>query len=647
MGNIFQNILISRPKRNVFNMSHERKLTTQFGRLTPIFLQDMVPGDTFKNRSEIFIRFAPLISPVMHRINVYTHFFFVPNRLVMPSWTDYITGNDPEATLPMYDLGNLFSLAPIDPNEPPVGNNHLHRLLADGSLADYFGIPTLNEFMDDSDKHLLCQVLPFLGYQLIYNEYYRDQNLEDPVDIDYENFTELRQWAQIFRLRSRSWEKDYFTSALPWAQKGDPVQIPGTLGGNTMSGYAPIVYNPPADGAFGYGDGHTLIRSRGFRDAQDLGADQASMGTRRQGFNALGDYIGSNDNVLGSMAGRTAYDTMSSLTANESVSSPVPGIDARLGVTGRTQGDQTSDTLYQGLADIDPNGNLWADLNAVVQNPDLQSGGGIDPASVATGNTINDLRTAFQIQRWLEKNARAGTRYIEQILSHFGVRTPDSRLQRPEFLGGGKNPVQIGEVLQTSESTGDSPQANPAGRGISSGNNNSFKYKALEHGYVIGLMSIVPKSAYQQGVPRHFLRNNKFDFYWPTFAHLGEQPVFNQELYHEWDYEGEGEHPNNKKTFGYQPRYTEYKYVPSTVHGSFRNSLMFWHLGRKFDRAPVLNDKFIRVLPDDPNSSDEVELNRIFGVIDPDEDPLLCQVYNRFTAVRPIPKFSDPGYADH
>jgi len=586
--NIFSKVPISKPQRNVFNLSHEKKLTTDFGKLVPIFVQDLVPGDTFSNTSEIFVRFAPMLAPIMHRVNVFTHFFFVPNRLVMKNWTDYITGNDTEANLPVFDP-MLFSTY----GRPAGGYAPYADLAIDGSLADYMGLPTVATVEEEKSGVMPIQVLPFLAYQLIYNEYYRDQNLQDPIDLDYDSWTVLSEsdfmakYAEVFRIRSRAWEKDYFTSALPWAQKGPAVQIPGS-GSMGLSGKAPVVYAPPPDGPFGPGDGHTALHQRGGNPMFPVTPGEGVIQGPTSGENYTPD------------SGRSMINFSNGTT----------------------------------LIDVDPNGNLFADLDNVQ--------GSRDPGDTATGNTINDLRTAFQIQKWLEKNARAGTRYIEQILSHFGVRTPDSRLQRPEFIGGGKAPVVISEVLQTSESTQQSPQANMAGHGVSAAANNSFHYKALEHGYIIGLMSIQPRTAYQQGVPRHFLRNDKFDFFWPTLAHLGEQPVYNGELYWNMDPVTPGV-PDNRATFGYQSRYSEYKYIPSTVHGYFRNNLEFWHLGRKFDALPQLNEDFIKV--DNENTPDGN--HRIFAVTDTENQPLWIQIYNKCNAVRPIPRYSEPGFVDH
>jgi len=611
---IFSKVPIHRPKRNTFHMPHEHKLSCRMGRLVPIFVADLVPGDFFKNTAEIFLRFAPMIAPIMHRVNVYTHFFFVPNRLVMPDWTDFITGNEPSVAIPFADLGQYENI---------VVNPEKINIMGNGSLADYLGLPTPYDY----DKSVILGVrqkmevslLPFLAYQLIYNEYYRDQNLQEPIDIDYKNWTSTdhdKKMLKVLELRKRNWEKDYFTSCLPWAQKGEPVNIPVT---GAVGGLAPVVYNPPDDGPFGIGDGHTMLQGRSIFPIENKDVELGSGA-----FNFLGSVE----------PGFNGYDRS----------------QTRLGTVNRTPfGDQ-----QVGPIDIDPNGNLWADLdkradvNRIAQ--DIVNGG--------VGGTINDLRTAYAIQKWLERNARAGTRYIEQILAHFGVKTPDSRLQRPEYIGGGRSPVVISEVLQTSESAG-TPQATMAGHGISAAANNSFKYKALEHGYIIGLMSVMPRTAYQQGIPRHFLRDSKFKFYWPSFANLGEQAVENQELFHEAGLYDSINHPGfidamNKATFGYQSRYAEYKYMPSLVHGDFREKQSFWHMGRKFKRnfnqpgedsyfvAPKLNSDFITADPTE----------RIFAYYDENEekapvDTLWCDIYNTCTAVRPMPKFSVPGFSDH
>ena len=593
--NIFSRVPIARPKRNVFNLSHERKFSCNMGKLIPIFVEDLVPGDVFRNSSEIFMRFAPMLAPVMHRVNVYTHFFFVPNRLVMPKWSDFITGNDSTVTLPAFDL-MMFTDAKYN------------DLMLDGSLADYMGLPTRRTGSTFLVNHLSYQCLPFLAYQLIYNEYYRDQDLQEPVDIDYENFDSGNakdKYAEIMTLRTRSWEKDYFTSAAPWAQKGDPVLIPGT---GSRGRYAPVIYDAVRDEGPAPGDGHTIVSNRGTNQTPyepsgfDINTGQVTSGSD----------FGVHSNFIGKF----------------------PGFQQRLGVTVRDTSDPMFDRYKLGVSDIDPNGNLWADIGAATDDKSSRSLSDWPPSDKRKfdGATINDLRTAFQIQKWLERNARAGSRYIEQILSHFGVRTPDSRLQRPEYLGGGKSPVVISEVLQTSE-TNETAQGNMAGHGVSAGVTNRFKYEALEHGYIIGIMSVMPRTAYQQGIPRHFLRQDKFDFFWPTLAHLGEQPIYNQELYHNFDV-GSSE---NSGVFGYQSRYSEYRYIPSTVHGDFRGKNSFWHLGRMFSELPKLNEEFIKCNPS----------TRIFAVEDESEQKLWVQLYNNCHAVRPMPRYAEPGLVDH
>ena len=242
-----------------------------------------------------------------------------------------------------------------------------------------------------------------------------------------------------------------------------------------------------------------------------------------------------------------------------------------------------------------------------------------------TNTTVNQLRLALRLQEWFERNARAGSRYVEQILSHFGVQVPDYRLQRPEFLGGGKSPVVISEVLQTSSTDAISPQGNQAGHGISVGNSHGFSKKFSEHGVLLGILSVMPKTAYMQGIRRQFLKTDKFEFAWPEFAQLGEQEIWQGEL--------AADVATLKETFGYQARYTEYKYIPSSCHGEMVSSLEFWTMARKFENAPALNEEFI--------SSDPT--HRIFPVTDPTEHKLIIQIYHNIRALRPLPYYSTPS----
>ena len=520
---IFNSIRIKRPNRSVFDLSHEVKMSMKMGKLVPFFCQDVVPGDTFNMNTEIMMRLAPMISPVMHRVNVFTHFFYVPNRLIWDEWEDFITGGENGHSMPVFPYF--------------LPSSAVRPLMGKGSLSDYLGFPTPSSSDTVYPPDFRMSLLPFRAYQLIYNEFYRDQNLTPPVEfLKTSGSTSLQDVRNLFQLQSRCWEKDYFTSALPFTQKGGDVHLP-------IAGQAPVYYD-------GSSQNNAILRNH---------ATGAVLPTGNV-FNANGE----------------------------------------LAV-------EQSPTQIWG-ANYDPQGTLKADMSSV------------------TAVTVNEFRQANRLQQWLERNARGGSRYIEQILSHFGVRSSDARLQRPEFLGGGKAPVTISEVLQTSSSDDTSPQANMSGHGVSVGNSNRFKKFFEEHGQVFGIVSVLPRTTYQQGVPRQYMKFDKFDYYFPEFAHLGEQPVFESELCMH-------DNVGPDEVFGYQSRYAEYKYIPSAVRGDFRDNLNFWHMGRTFADKPRLNHDFV--------TSDPTK--RIFAVTDSSQDELYVQLYNNLQAVRPMPKYGTPS----
>jgi hypothetical protein len=502
MKNLFNSIKLTKPQKNSFDLSHDVKLSTQMGQLTPILTLECVPGDKFNLGCESLVRFAPLIAPVMHRMDVSMHYFFVPNRIVWSNWEKFITD------------ANSGIVSPYIRSEGTAWGQPY------GKFMDYMGVPPIPTGVSAPRQDL--NALAFAAYQCIYNEYYRDQNLQSPVNFKLTDGDNSSNYSELLKLRNRAWEHDYFTSALPFAQKGAAVDIPIGL----VEGDLPVYLNSSS--------------------GTSLNGTPASVNVAAQG--------------------------------------------------GRT--DVPADSLYADTSNAE-----------------------IEPT------TINDLRRAFRLQEWLEKNARGGTRYIESILSHFGVRSSDARLQRPEYITGVKTPVVISEVLNTTGEDGGLPQGNMAGHALSISSGKSGSYFCEEHGYIIGIMSVMPKTAYQQGIPKTFLKNDTLDYYFPSFANIGEQPVTKNELY--------AYTSNANDTFGYVPRYAEYKFMPSRVAGEFRTTLDYWHLGRIFATEPNLNSTFIECKPEDTT--------RIFAVED-GTDPLYCHVYNKIQAVRPMPKYGTPSF---
>lgn len=505
-GTIFNTIKLQGQKSNTFDLSHDVKMSFQMGKLYPIMVMECVPGDRVKIGCESLIRFAPLVAPVMHRMDVTMHYYFVPNRILWDNWEEFIMPGNPSVP--------AFPYLPMDSADT-----------ATGTLANYLGVPQIGAGTRN------VSAMPFAAYQAIYNEYYRDQNLVPEVDYKLVDGLNIIN-TNLNIIRKRAWEHDYFTSALPFAQAGQPVSLP--LGKVELDPNWDPVTNPPL----------FLTSNAG-----------PLVGTVGQGLDGAGQ---TNIQVSGNPSYTNAYN---------------------------------------------PNESL-----------------------IVGSTTINDLRSAFRLQEFLERAARSGRRYIETILAFFDVRSSDARLQRPEYITGIKSPVVISEVLNTAGETGGLPQGNQAGHAVSVTNGQYGSHFCEEHGYIIGVMSLLPKTAYQQGLPRHFSKFDPLDYYWPPFAHLGEQEILNKELYID--------HATPEGTFGYIPRYAEYKYIPNRVAGQFQSSLDFWHMGRIFSSDPNLNQQFIEADP----------TKRIFAVTSPTDDELYAHVYNKVKANRKMPIYGTPTF---
>lgn len=519
--NIFASVGNLQVGKSVFDLSYEKKFTCDMGELIPVLCDELVPGDFVKLGNEAIIRFQPLVAPILHEINMFVHYFFVPYRLLWNAqtredlsesgdWEEFITGGADGAnadTIPLW--------SPVDSSSK-------------GTLWDYMGMP----LVADPDGYLPID-FPRRAYNLVYNEFYRDENLISPVAWDNDD------------ILIRSWEKDYFTSLLPWQQRGTAPALP-------ISGSVPVT-----------------------------------------GIGAKGNSYASGP--------VSVYETDGSGTVNYANYKVI---------------DAASDPAGVFRVEEDPNNTGYPNIRAELDN--------------ATTFDVADLRLAFQIQNWMERNARSGARYTEFLRAHFGISPRDERLQRPEYIGGSKSAVIVSEVLQTSQ-TDTTPQGTLAGHGLSASSNYVGKYKASEFGLVIGIMSVMPKPVYNsQGINRQWLRETRYDFYFPEFANLSEQAVEAGEIF-----VTTASSSTSETILGYQGRYDEMRIKQNLICDDMRDTYDYWHLSRQFSSSPTLNQSFLECVP----------RKDIFAA--PSEPGLIISFGNLIKAFRPIPIQAEPGLIDH
>ena len=539
--------------RSRFDRSASLKTSFNVGDVVPFFLEEVLPGDTFSVDTSKVVRLQTLLTPMMDNIYLDTYYFFVPNRLVWNHWKEFCGENTESAWIPETEYSMPQITAPADAG------------WSVGTIADYFGIPT-------GVKGLSVSALPFRAYALIINEWFRDQNLQDPLVVPLDDSTVAGVNTGTFVTDVAKGGKpfiaakyhDYFTSCLPSPQKGPDVLIP-----SATAGEYPVV-----------GNGKTLSLTNG--------------------------------TIVGGFAGVRSDNTL--FASNGSLGADVSETVSGTKFSG-TLGVATQDLLSGNLA----NSGLIA----------LASGG--------LGASINQLRLAFQIQKYYEQLARGGSRYTEVVRSFFGVVSPDARLQRPEYLGGNRVPITINQIIQQSgtESSG-TPQGTVVGQSLTTDSHSDFTKSFTEHGFVIGLMVARYDHTYQQGLARMWSRKDKFDFYWPVFANIGEQPVKNKEIF------AQGTAVDDE-VFGYQEAWADYRYKPNQVTGEMRSaytaSLDVWHLADDYSTLPALSDSWIR--------EDKANVDRVLAVTSSVSNQLFADIYVKNFVTRPMPMYSIPGLIDH
>lgn len=552
-------------KRTKFDRSHVYKTTFNSGKLIPVFVDEVLPGDTTRMSVNYFARLATPIKPIMDNIYLDWFFFFVPNRLVWEHWQNFcFEQEDPDDDTDY-----------VIPSVTATGNSDNSYV---GSLWDYFGLP-----VNTSGNLSGISALPFRGVYLIWNEWFRDENLQKSVKIQKGDNNEVldsarasEQPAWVFTTGTsivpglacppRGKRHDYFTSSLPWTQKGPGVSI-------GLAGTATLVDPSPVSGYF-------VQQSDNSLGAAQL-AESGGVHSVYTGNGTLQYYGGFSTSIVGHSVNGGGTSTATALPGSSWLSK-----------------------------------DSYADL---------------DSSSIFT---INSLRTAFQMQKFYERLARGGSRYTEVLRSFFGVVSPDARLQRPEFLGSFTKMVNVNPIAQTSATDDTSPQGNLSAYGVTAAKFHGFTKSFVEHGYIIGFVCARADLTYQQGINKMWIRSTVYDFYWPTFAHLGEQAIELREIY------AQGSEADTT-VFGYQERYAEYRYKPSQITGKFRSSvtggtLDKWHLSQFFKTAPALNEEFIVENP---------PIERIIAV--PSEPEFLLDIGFRYTTVRPMPMFGTPGLVDH
>jgi hypothetical protein len=542
--NIFSQTGRAHPPKSVFDLSHEKKFDGDFGLLYPVLVEDVMPGDVFHIANEVVIRFhQPLFAPLLHEVNVTVHYFFSPDRILWyddnwrpghdakvahpGSWEKYIMANED---------GSEISGTPNDQG----GQASNHPLKALGGLYDYlYGVCKFGPLTGDE----MISGFPFYAYLRIWNEYYRDENLQDEIT-DFDSAPDYLHKNGILR---RNWEKDYFTASLPFRQRGIMPALPGSS----------ITANAVFDGSF-IVPGETLSPTSG-----------VNFGLRSDATPAFG--------------------------ISNTVSGPT----------------------------LNPALEQWLNDNHV---------------EVSGLFNVEDLRLTMQLQHFFERNARGGVRYTEFLKTHFAEAPTDQRLDRPEYIGGTKAPVIFSEVLKTSQeplSSGTDPQGHLAGHGLSASRDYAAKYHVQEFGVIIGMLSVMPRTAYMQGVDRQWKRRSRWEWPFPEFMHLTEQAIYEEEIMLHESSTG-----TNTDIFGYQGRYDEYRQRRSTIHGNLRDTLKFWHLARNFSTTvserPILNGQFV--------STADVRTD-IYPV--ENEPGFIVNVGNIVKAVRPMPVISNPGFMDH